>query len=73
MPTLASTTTAISPKSQTVFFQKALPAQITFVQDPHGKVTGGIHELGGRKLDVPRVEKRAELSFPSPNRIHKKV
>jgi hypothetical protein len=46
----------IFPKSQTVFFWKAVPAQITFVTDTHGKVTGGIHEQGGRKLDVPRIE-----------------
>ena len=46
----------IFPKSQTVFFWKAVTGQITFVKDPHGKVTGGIFELGGRKLDVPRIE-----------------
>ena len=46
----------IFPKSQRVFFWKAVPAQITFVTDTHGKVTGGIHEQGGRKLDVPRIE-----------------
>ena len=46
----------IFPKSETVFFGKAVPAQIAFVKDAHGKVTGGIHDQGGRKLDVPRIE-----------------
>jgi hypothetical protein len=46
----------IFPRSETVFFLKAVPAQITFVKDAHGKVTRGIHEQGGRRLDVPRVE-----------------
>jgi hypothetical protein len=35
---------------------KVEPAQITFVKDARGRITGGIHEQGGRKLDVPRIE-----------------
>jgi hypothetical protein len=46
----------IFPRSETVFFWKAIPAQITFVKDARGRVTRGIHEQGGRKLDVPRIE-----------------
>ncbi len=46
----------IFPKSETVFFWKIVPAQITFVKDGSGKVTKGIHEQGGRKLDVPKIE-----------------
>ncbi len=46
----------IFPKSETVFFWKVVPAQITFVKDAAGKVAKGIHEQGGRKLDVPKIE-----------------
>jgi CubicO group peptidase (beta-lactamase class C family) len=44
------------PKSATVFFCKVVPAQVTFVQGAGGKVTGLIHDYGGRKLEVRRVD-----------------
>jgi hypothetical protein len=46
----------IFPRSQTTFFSKLVPGQVTFVRDTHGKVTGLIHEQGARKLEIRRVE-----------------
>lgn len=47
---------AILPRSQSTFFSKLSPAQVTFVKDTHGKVTGLIHEQGVRKLEIRRLE-----------------
>jgi hypothetical protein len=46
----------IFPSSQTEFSWKVVPAKITFVKDATGRVTGGIHEQGGRRLNVPKIE-----------------
>ncbi len=45
----------IYPKSETEFFWKVVPAQVTFVKDSQGKVTKAIHEQGGQKLEAPRL------------------
>jgi CubicO group peptidase (beta-lactamase class C family) len=46
----------ILPRSQTTFFSKLVPGEVTFVNDTRGKVTGLIHEQGARKLEIRRVE-----------------
>jgi CubicO group peptidase (beta-lactamase class C family) len=46
----------IFPRSPTEFFWKVVNARITFVKDETGRVVKGIHEQGGRKMDVPRIE-----------------
>ena len=46
----------IFPRSETEFFWKAVPAQVTFVKADDGKVTKVIHEQGGRKFEAPRIE-----------------
>ncbi len=46
----------ILPRSQTTFFSKLVPRQVTFVKDTHGKVTGLIHEQGARKLEIRRLD-----------------
>jgi CubicO group peptidase (beta-lactamase class C family) len=46
----------IYPMSETEFFWKVVEAKITFVKDASGRVVKGIHEQGGRKLDVPKIE-----------------
>jgi len=46
----------IFPASEDQFFWKVVEAKLTFVRDASGRVTGGIHEQGGRRLEVPRME-----------------
>ena len=46
----------IFPTSPTEFVWKAVNAKLTFVKDGNGKVLKGIHEQGGRTLDVPKIE-----------------
>jgi CubicO group peptidase (beta-lactamase class C family) len=46
----------IFPKSENEFFWKVVEAKVTFVKDASGKVVKGIHEQGGQKLEVPRIE-----------------
>ena len=46
----------IFPTSPTEFVWKVVSAKITFVKDGTGKVLKGIHEQGGRTLDVPKIE-----------------
>jgi CubicO group peptidase (beta-lactamase class C family) len=46
----------IFPASADAFVWKVVDAKITFVRDAAGKVTGGIHEQGGQRLEVPRIE-----------------
>ena len=45
----------IFPKSPTEFFYKVVDAQITFVKDPAGQVTGLILHQGGRDMPAPRI------------------
>jgi CubicO group peptidase (beta-lactamase class C family) len=42
--------------SPNVFAWTAVSATITFVKDGNGKVLRGVHEQGGRTLDVPKIE-----------------
>jgi uncharacterized pyridoxamine 5'-phosphate oxidase family protein len=46
----------IFPRSQTTFFSRLVPAQVTFVKDTQGEVTGLIHEQGARRLEIRRLE-----------------
>jgi len=46
----------IFPSSTTEFFWKVVNARIAFVKNEAGKVTKAIHEQGGQKLEVPRIE-----------------
>lgn len=46
----------IFPTSETEFHWRAVEAKITFVKDAAGKVTGGIHEQGGRRFEAPKLE-----------------
>ena len=46
----------IYPESETEFFLKVTDAQITFVVDEDGAVTGLILHQGGRDLPAPKLE-----------------
>jgi hypothetical protein len=46
----------IYPASPTEFRWKVVDAKVTFVKDASGKVTGGIHEQGGRRFEAPKLE-----------------
>ena len=46
----------IFPRCETEFFWKEVDAQITFVRDATGTVTGAIHKQGGATLDVRKLE-----------------
>ena len=49
----------IFPRSETEFFWKGADAQITFVRDETGTVTGAIHRQGGARLEVRRLKDEA--------------
>jgi len=49
----------IFPSSENEFFWKDADAQITFVRNEKGEVTGGVHRQGGRTLNVPKLEEEA--------------
>ena len=46
----------IFPSSATEFFWKVVNAKITFVKDASGKVTKAVHEQGGQRLEVAKIE-----------------
>lgn len=46
----------IFPESQTSFFLKIAPAQISFVLDPQGAVTGAVIHQGGREMKLARID-----------------
>ena len=46
----------IFPSSATEFFWKVVNAKIAFVRNEAGKVTKAIHEQGGQKLEVTKIE-----------------
>lgn len=46
----------IFPESQTSFFLKVAPAEISFVLDPQGAVGGAVLHQGGRELKLPRID-----------------
>jgi hypothetical protein len=57
----------IFPESQTSFFLKIAPAQISFVLDSQGMVTGAVLHQGGRDMKLPRIDEaqaRAIASAP---------
>jgi CubicO group peptidase (beta-lactamase class C family) len=47
----------IFPKSETEFFWKVVEAQVTFVKNEKGEVTGAVHRQGGQTIHAPRLEK----------------
>jgi CubicO group peptidase (beta-lactamase class C family) len=47
------------PRAKDEFFWKDVDAQITFVRDSQGKVTGGVHCQGGQTLQVPKLKDEA--------------
>ncbi len=47
----------IFPQSETEFFWKIVRAEITFVKNEKGEVTGAIHHQGGQTIRAPRLEK----------------
>lgn len=52
----------IFPKSSTNFFWKVVEAEVTFLKDPQGVVTGAIHRQGGQTLRAPRVPDLASVT-----------
>jgi CubicO group peptidase (beta-lactamase class C family) len=46
----------IFPSGADTFFWKVVNARITFVRDEQGVVTGAIHEQGGRRIEVSRID-----------------
>jgi len=46
----------IFPRSETEFFWKGVDAQVTFVRDEAGTVTGAVHQQGGARLEVPKLK-----------------
>jgi DNA-binding transcriptional MerR regulator len=49
----------IFPESETAFFMKALPVQVTFNRDPSGKVNSLVHHQGGAEVKATRVDPAA--------------
>jgi CubicO group peptidase (beta-lactamase class C family) len=48
----------IFPRSENAFFWKDADAQITFVRNEKGKVTGAVHHQGGRTLKAPKLKNK---------------
>jgi len=46
----------IFPHAKDEFFWKVVDAQITFVRDDQGRVSGGIHRQDGQTTNVPKLE-----------------
>ncbi len=46
----------VFPKSDTKFFLKVVTAQIGFVVDPQGKVTGAVLHQGGRETPLAKID-----------------
>lgn len=46
----------IFPRANDEFFWKDVEAQITFVRDDQGRVTGAIHHQGGQTLNAPKLK-----------------
>jgi hypothetical protein len=46
----------IFPHAKDEFFWKEVDAQITFVRDDQGKVSGGIHRQDGKTLNAPKID-----------------
>jgi CubicO group peptidase (beta-lactamase class C family) len=53
----------IFPRSESDFFLKVVDAQLTFVKDPKGRVTGVIHHQGGVTLHAARLPDLAEVTL----------
>ncbi|RFU45414.1 DUF3471 domain-containing protein [Paraburkholderia sp. DHOC27] len=50
----------VFPKSETVFFARAVEATETFTIDEHGQVTALIHHQNGRDNTLPRIDAAEE-------------
>ena len=46
----------IFPESETAFFMKVLPVQVTFIRDPNGTVNSLVHHQGGAEVKATRVD-----------------
>ncbi|MBN2131534.1 MAG: serine hydrolase [Sedimentisphaerales bacterium] len=46
----------IFPRSETEFFWEGVDAQIRFVRDETGTVTGAVHQQGGARLEVAKLK-----------------
>ncbi len=46
----------IFPMSETNYFWKVVDAQVTFVKDATGKVTGAVHHQNGQTIDAPKIQ-----------------
>lgn len=69
----------IFPESETQFFMKALPVQVSFIRDADGKVNSLIHHQGGAEITAVRVDgnvaaradadldRRKREKIPQPN------
>ena len=69
----------IFPESETQFFMKALPVQVSFVRDADGAVNSLVHHQGGAEFEAERVdpataqtaeadlERRRQEKLPQPH------
>lgn len=58
----------IFPESQTSFFLKVAPAEISFALDAQGAVTGAVLHQGGREMKLARIdEARAKAIAAAPH------
>ena len=46
----------IFPESETQFFMKVLPVQVTFIRDAHGVVSSLVHHQNGAEVTAVRVQ-----------------
>jgi hypothetical protein len=46
----------ILPRAKDEFFWKDVDAQVSFIRDGQGKVTGAVHHQGGRTLNAPKLK-----------------
>src|ERR1700744_1303662 len=60
----------IFPESQTSFFLKIAPAQISFVLDVQGAVTGAVLHQGGREMKLPRIDEAQAKAIAAAPRGH---
>ncbi|HVV26545.1 MAG TPA: DUF3471 domain-containing protein [Rhizomicrobium sp.] len=60
----------IFPESPTKFFLKAVPAQISFMPDAQGAVTGLTLHQGGREIAMPRIDEAQAKAIAALPRGH---
>jgi Tol biopolymer transport system component len=52
----------IFPESETDFFLKVVPAQVSFTLDAAGQVTGAVLHQGGRTISLPRIDEAKAIA-----------